>query len=418
MPRKRPYAPLSVSRKIKMGLLAGTLGLSPFMAHSAQAGGTGASVNLYVGYTFGGEHSGVAWGLEGTVDHFSRDSIACGSENSLGGFGGALLRVGFIDLGQPRIVVAGRGGFYDAVDFMQFSGETGLTIRMGERAGYGLHLGGHAQVSLGVLMGNTALGLDEITVAAGAGLPSAAFVGCYDIGRPLRTDTGLAQKPSAHLKESKTGSLALKEQEVTAIWQHRASVEWASVPAFTQLAQQLYVAHAPPSLIKRAHLAAEDELDHAVISAGMASRSSNETLELGEPDTSHRLPVQGPEALKRLAVESWLDGCLGEGSAAAVARQEAATVRDPILRGTQTQIAKDEQAHADLAWDILEWACQQGGKEVVQAVEAVRDLMPPDEGVSVPCGLEDCGLVSSEQMNTIYMQERKKSLKRLDTMLF
>jgi len=400
-----------------MGLLAGTLGLSPFMAHSAQAAKTTGTVGVYVGYTFGGEHSGVAWGLEGTVDHFPRGDISC-SGTTLSGFGGALLQVGFVDLGQPRIVIAGRGGFYDS-EFLPgaISGEAGVTIRMGERADYGVHLGGRAQVFLANFMSSTALGLDEITVAAGAGIPSMMAVSCYDIGRPLRTDTGLAQKPGSQLKESNNLPLASKHQQATAIWQHRASVEWASEPAFTQLARQLYVANAPTSFIERAYQAAEDELDHTVISAGMASRFSNETLELGEPDTSHRLPVQGNEAFKRLAIESWLDGCLGEGSAAAVARQEARKVKDPILRGTQAQIAKDEQAHADLGWDILEWACQKGGKDVVQAVETVRDLVPPAEGVSVPCGFEDCGLVSSEQMNAIYMQEREKSLKRLDRVL-
>ncbi len=69
--------------------------------------------------------------------------------------------------------------------------------------------------------------------------------------------------------------------------------------------------------------------------------------------------------LLRLAVESWEDGCLGEGLAAERARRS----RGPV----NARIARDEQRHADLAWSVLAWALAEGGRPVRDAVaEAIR----------------------------------------------
>ncbi|HMY16467.1 MAG TPA: hypothetical protein PKA58_09120, partial [Polyangium sp.] len=70
----------------------------------------------------------------------------------------------------------------------------------------------------------------------------------------------------------------------------------------------------------------------------------------------------------RLAIESFWDGCIGEGAAAARARRLAVHAHDARTRKTLSIIARDEQAHADLAADILRFCVAAGGKSVRNAV--------------------------------------------------
>src|SRR5690606_5027784 len=44
----------------------------------------------------------------------------------------------------------------------------------------------------------------------------------------------------------------------------------------------------------------------------------------------------------------------------------------PALRRLHGRIARDEAAHAELAWDVLAWAFEAGGDDVRHAVHAVR----------------------------------------------
>ncbi|MEF2985579.1 hypothetical protein, partial [Pseudomonas aeruginosa] len=69
--------------------------------------------------------------------------------------------------------------------------------------------------------------------------------------------------------------------------------------------------------------------------------------------------------LERLAVEAWLDGCIGERAAAEVARQSDA--RDRLTRQTLSRAAADETEHARLAWDVLSFALAKGGRPVARA---------------------------------------------------
>lgn len=75
----------------------------------------------------------------------------------------------------------------------------------------------------------------------------------------------------------------------------------------------------------------------------------------------------------RLAVESWLDGCLAEGVAARRAHAASLTATDPEVRAAQRRIARDEERHADLGWRVLTWALETGGTEVADAVLRHRD---------------------------------------------
>jgi hypothetical protein len=77
-------------------------------------------------------------------------------------------------------------------------------------------------------------------------------------------------------------------------------------------------------------------------------------------------------------MESWIDGCLGEGEAATRARVALATVRDAEAKRACAVIARDEQRHADLAWDILAWALSaRGGPAKERLREELRSARSP-----------------------------------------
>jgi hypothetical protein len=78
--------------------------------------------------------------------------------------------------------------------------------------------------------------------------------------------------------------------------------------------------------------------------------------------------------LVRLAVESWIDGCLGEGRAARHAAEAARVATAGEARALQQRIAEDEARHAELAWDVLLWALVVGGDEVREALRACRSI--------------------------------------------
>ena len=146
------------------------------------------------------------------------------------------------------------------------------------------------------------------------------------------------------------------EDAAARVWAGRAAAEWASVPAFWELAEQLAACGAPESLQARAIEAAEQEIGHALSAASFAASLAKAELALQPPALVPRDPVGGRQGLKRLALESWTDGCVGEGAAAARAAAEAETAEAAAIRSGQRVVAAEEGRHAELGWDILAWA--------------------------------------------------------------
>ena len=209
-----------------------------------------------------------------------------------------------------------------------------------------------------------AIGRDA-TAGAGLRVPALIHRNACVPGRPLRRGDGRAP-----VSGGRTATLiAPQPQEGTALaqraalqqragqeWMRRACTEWASVPAFRELAEQLDAVGAPWALSARARDAAADELRHAVLSAELSGALAGAlTVELDPPLATTRRAATGGEALARLAFESWQDGCLGEGAAAALADRESNAAAPGIIARAQRSIAADEARHAELAWDILEW---------------------------------------------------------------
>ncbi|MEO8705430.1 MAG: hypothetical protein ABI867_35695, partial [Kofleriaceae bacterium] len=190
---------------------------------------------------------------------------------------------------------------------------------------------------------------------------------CYQVvqtrynpgGRPARVDgkpelAGIATTTAwlADLTIDVDLAPALRDQLADA-WLESARLEHASIAAFARLALQLVAHGAPPALVAAAHAAALDEIEHARLAFAIASAYAGRPLGPGLFPTATRMVATGD--LAELALETFVDGCLGETVAALDADRAAAAARDPMIAEILARIAADETRHAELAWSIVAW---------------------------------------------------------------
>lgn len=390
-----------VRRVVRAGIVAAGLGatsLSGLGAGVARADSqVFADAGFFIGYHWG-EGGGFTWGLEGRVGSFLTEQSGCNADTSWSG--AAVLRAAFVDWEHPRLTLGGQlAGWLGPI---ALAGDVGFGYRWGEPHGLSIPVGLDLQVYAVDAFVQADTNLGGGLVAAGFRYPPPdRQLGCAVVGRALHDEQGRAPLPSI----SALGPMSLEselDQAVADEYGARARGEWASVPAFFQLADQLARAGAPPSLVARALGSARDELRHAVISARVAVLLGGAPVRLGRVTPATRAAASGPDALRRLAIESWIDGCLGEGKASAAAAREAAAATDGALRTVQGTIARDEGRHADLAWDVLAWALAAGGDEIRHAVWAARDGEPTDpSGDESGLDLSAQGLLSKDDHERI-----------------
>ncbi len=140
---------------------------------------------------------------------------------------------------------------------------------------------------------------------------------------------------------------------LAAYWSEIGQLEHASIAAFAQFVLQLLAVGAPPTLVLAAQRALADEVEHARLCFGLAS------LYAGAPVGPGPLAISGAVASLDLAalVDSVIrEGCIGETLAAFEAREAATQATDPSVRATLAKIAADEQRHAEMAWQFVQWA--------------------------------------------------------------
>jgi predicted metal-dependent hydrolase len=65
-------------------------------------------------------------------------------------------------------------------------------------------------------------------------------------------------------------------------------------------------------------------------------------------------PIE-PRSLEQLATENAEQGCVEETFGAAIAAVQARHAKEPTVRRLMRTIAREELAHAALAWDIARW---------------------------------------------------------------
>src|SRR5205085_12074693 len=96
-------------------------------------------------------------------------------------------------------------------------------------------------------------------------------------------------------------------------WLADAASEHASIAAFARLSLELMALGAGPELLAACHRAAADEVRHAELCFTVARAYAGRELDPG-PLAVPELPA--PDVV-RMACESFVDGCIGEGAAAA-----------------------------------------------------------------------------------------------------
>lgn len=249
-----------------------------------------------------------------------------------------------------------------------------------------------------------ALGLAVLAVVMGE-----VVVGGWIEGRPRRRRGRLVATPSA------------AAGPVGELWAKAARDEAAAVDAFTDLAVRLAAVGAPPDLVARSRDAAADEVRHARACHRLAVRHGAPAPS-SSPEgwaTRHHLRPRRVE-LVRLAVESCVDGVVGEGLAAG--RMERAARHAPDLAPTLTAIARDERAHAALGADVIAW-CASQARIVRPAVRAAARRLPLDGALPSAHAAHDdavlrsAGLVDRAGAAAVWRDERATAVATLDGLL-
>ena len=121
--------------------------------------------------------------------------------------------------------------------------------------------------------------------------------------------------------------------------------EASSVAAFLQLRAELQAHGLSKALQERCAQAALEEVHHARM---MAKLAGDEGCDLPTLDFGH-LPKR---SLFELAMDNAVEGCIFETFSALKAQYQAQHATDTRLLALMKVIARDETAHAQLAWDI------------------------------------------------------------------
>jgi hypothetical protein len=367
---------------------------------------TNFGAGVFVGYQFG-PRPGVEWGLEAYATYRFTGN-GCSSEQRSGI--GPLVQLGVMGMHDPRLTLAAQGGGEVIRGTAALSGELGLSYRFGSAPGFGIHLG----VVPEVLIFNAPVRYealrDELWVGGGARIwPTYGEPGSCAVGRPLRDPSGAVlamaaeQPPSAATRRVLAGHAYARD----------AQLECASIPAFLQLAAELASHDAPPALIERALDAAGDEITHASLCARLASQRLGRRVRPALPELGVRAALNGSPGLTRLAVESWLDGCVAEGLAAEHAACAARLAREPDAIELQSRIAIDERRHAELGWSVLAWATARGGEEIRAAVRSARDEHAALNRPELPSGLEAHGCLAPRTIERLAREHLEVSCERL-----
>ena len=172
-------------------------------------------------------------------------------------------------------------------------------------------------------------------------------------GRPLRASDGAHILPCVDTPP---------EEALAAFWAEQARDEHVSVAAFERFARQLQALGAPAHLVHRARTAVSEEARHAAGALALSERFGGHAVlpDVGDPgDTTD---------LVRFAVETFVDGCLNETLAAAVAIAQREAATDAAVQQHLDEVIADETGHAELAWATVAWARRTGGKPVHRAL--------------------------------------------------
>jgi hypothetical protein len=366
-------------------------------------------LGVFITYNFGAAHPlGVA--AEIRVGYHKTPTVNdCGLELPKPYvYGGGALRLEWFPEAYGQALVAAQlGGVFSSV--IATHGELGMGYRWGESSGVAGLIGAELDASYAAFALHVDPAREVFSPAVGVFSAPFRMPGAYDEcksspGRPLRDDQGVRSLPRVALR--KLPSKLPTSPAPAQVWATRAQAEWASIPAFQALAAELSRAGAPRALVARCHAAAREERQHALLAAAHCAELAGARVTMGYSAPPQRSLGHGMSALIRLTLETWIDGCLGEAGAAACAAEEAQRATHAGIRATQCQIARDEARHAELAWDVLAFTVQAGGRPVRDALAASACALPTTTPArTARAGLDDFGILDDADTQQIMREQ-------------
>ena len=233
-----------------------------------------------------------------------------------------------------------------------------------------------------------------------------------DIGRPLlvaerpRTaptlpgTEGWAKTRDAHTRDDtvNTELSASQRSRLSAYWGRVAAMEHASVASFARFSLQLMALGAPAELLRESQQAGLDEIRHAELTYGLASRFAGEARGPGALDLGGVTFQTDAESVLRALVA---EACVGETLGVAEAHAALLACEDTEVRAALEEILADEQRHAALAWKTLRWMVQTRPELATIALDAAQQALSSlTRDVSAEPGLPAFGLLSGEARAT------------------
>jgi hypothetical protein len=336
----------------------------PFVAGALSWG-----LGFFLGYQFAANpgRAGFEWGLETYATHrFGNLKNDCDGGTRAGVGPGLQLSVDRHS--SPRLTLAMHVGTELARGTAAIIGEAGVSYRFGDDPGASVHLGVVPEVFLLAVPVRHQLLRGETFWGGGLRyLPTFGELGgsCTVAGRPLRDRAGRRAAVSVECAD-----LTDDARAAAAAYAADAQAECTSISAFVQLAHELAVARAPVSLIARALQAADDERRHTLQCTHLAQQLGATEVRCVAPLPQLRAASSRRALLERLALESYEDGCVTEAAAAAQLWCAARVAADSSIARQLRSVARDEDTHTQLAWDILDFCIAAGDEPVRRAVMA------------------------------------------------
>jgi hypothetical protein len=204
-------------------------------------------------------------------------------------------------------------------------------------------------------------------------------VGCSCSGRPLiiegRPIEGAAERlagwQDARLPRPNLAGLSKEQRRLIALhWTRIGAAEYASVAGFQRFAMDLMANGAPPDLIVRAQRAALDEMRHARLAFTLASAFAGAPIGPSALNLPAAIPIH--RSIAELAVSTAEEGCTVETLSACLLAEALHLATDPAVIAALTQLRRDEDRHAALAWETLRWALSRDPSSAAQ-VDAALD---------------------------------------------
>lgn len=195
-------------------------------------------------------------------------------------------------------------------------------------------------------------------------------------------------------------------------WRQAARDEAEAAVAFRSLAVRLRQVGAPTELARWCERAEREEAAHARRCARLAGIDLDTEARrlVVDPPAPSRSPR--PIEIVRLAVESYVDGVIGEAFAAGRLRCGGAGA-PPGVGPLLLRTARDEDGHADLARAIVRWCLAQHPVLVARSLEAadraVRDPEPRYDLDRIAGSPRELGLIDRAQHDRCWRAARRSA---------